>query len=66
MIEKIWNREHIESVAITLNEEIGIDGRGTFWEETGLVRDVVQNHIMQLVALIGMEKPKSDSEVQTE
>ena len=57
LFESLWNREHIEHIQITLGEEIGIGSRANFWEETGLLRDIWQNHLMQLLALIAMEKP---------
>lgn len=55
--EARWNKEHIDRVEITLSEEIGIGSRAQFWEETGLLRDVVQNHMMQLLSLVAMEWP---------
>lgn len=61
VIESLWNNQQIEHVSITLSEEIGIGTRGQFWEQTGMLRDVVQNHIMQLIAMIAMEKPASFS-----
>ena len=66
LIESIWNRNHIDSISITITQEMGIGGRGHFWEQTGYLRDVVQNHMMLLVSLIGMEKPDSLSTQQEE
>lgn len=54
-LESRWNRRYIEKVEITLSEEIGVGTRGKFWEETGMLRDVVQNHVMQLLSLVAME-----------
>jgi glucose-6-phosphate 1-dehydrogenase len=52
-----WNRHHIDSVQITMAEDFGVEGRGAFYEETGAIRDVLQNHLLQLVAQIAMEPP---------
>jgi glucose-6-phosphate 1-dehydrogenase len=54
-LESIWSRESIERVEINLSEEIGVGTRGKFWEETGMLRDVVQNHVMQLLSLVAMD-----------
>ena len=57
IFEPLWNRRYIDHVQITVAEQIGIEQRGLFYEQTGVVRDIVQNHIMQLVALVAMEPP---------
>lgn len=57
--ESLWNYKHIEKVVITAAEDIGIGTRGKFFEQEGLMRDIVQNHVMQLLSLVAMEPPVS-------
>ncbi len=57
LFESVWNNRYIDHVQITVAEDIGIGSRGAFWEEAGLLRDIVQNHMMQLVSLVAMEPP---------
>jgi len=57
IFEPIWNRNHIDHVQITVAEDIGVEGRGKFYEEAGVTRDIVQNHLLQLLMVMAMEPP---------
>jgi glucose-6-phosphate 1-dehydrogenase len=59
MIERIWDRDAIDHVQITAAETVGVEARGAFYEETGAVRDMIQNHLLQLLAFVAMEAPRS-------
>jgi len=58
-VEPLWNRDHIDNIQITVAETIGVEGRSEFLDRAGILRDMIQNHLMQILCFLAMDKPKS-------
>ena len=62
LFEPVWSREHVDSIQVTMAEDFGVEGRGAFYDGVGALRDVVQNHLLQVLALVTMEPPSGDDD----
>ncbi|MCB6607074.1 glucose-6-phosphate dehydrogenase, partial [Anaerostipes caccae] len=59
MFESIWDKVHIDNIQITFAESIGVEDRGGYYETSGALKDMIQNHVLQVLALLAMEKPQT-------
>ena len=59
IINTLWSREYIDNVQIVFKETLGVDGRGGYFDNYGIIRDIMQNHLLQMVSLLAMEQPLS-------
>src|SRR5213594_4683563 len=61
ILEPVWNARHVRSVQLTMAEKFGVQGRGAFYEEVGAIRDVLQNHLLQVLSLLAMDPPSANA-----
>ncbi|MCE9532561.1 MAG: glucose-6-phosphate dehydrogenase [Planctomycetes bacterium] len=59
LFESVWNREHIDHIQLTASEAVGVEGRGGYYDKAGVLRDMIQNHLLQVISYVAMERPES-------
>merc|ERR1711912_179931 len=57
MFEPMWNNKHIQSIEVTMKEDLNVTGRGAYFDESGIIRDIIQNHLLQVLIFLTMDEP---------